>query len=83
LGDDHLGQHAIAAAEVENALAPLRRQQGDDGMGKLRDETRLRSIVIGLPELNRLRRRHLDRTHPTTSAAKVRSRAAAPFSRRD
>ena len=55
-GDDHLGQHAIAAAGVENTLAPLRRQQVDDGTGTLGDETPLAGIVISCPVLDRLRR---------------------------
>jgi hypothetical protein len=63
VGGDRFSQHAVAATEVENALAVARREEIDHGTGKLRDEAPLHGIVVGLPALDRFWRGHCDRTH--------------------
>ena len=60
---DLLGQHAVAAAKVEDPLAALGRQQVDSGTGKLGDETPLVGIVVSRPALHRLRRCHFGGAH--------------------
>ena len=63
IGGDCFREHAIAAAEVENAFALARREEIDHGTGKLRDEAALHGVVVGLPALNRLWRGHCDGAH--------------------
>jgi hypothetical protein len=60
---DLLREHAVAAAKVEDALALHRRQQIEHRAGKLGDETAFHGVVVGLPALHRLRRRHLHSAH--------------------
>jgi hypothetical protein len=60
---DLLRQHAIAAAEVEDALALPRREQIEHRAGKIGDETPFHGVIVGLPALHRLRRRHLHSAH--------------------
>jgi hypothetical protein len=60
---DLLREYAVAAAKVEDALALHRRQQIEHRTGKLGDETAFHGVVVGLPALHRLRRRHLHSAH--------------------
>jgi hypothetical protein len=60
---DFLREYAVATAKVEDAFALPRRQQIEHRTGKLGDETAFHRIVVGLPALHRLWRRHLHGAH--------------------
>jgi hypothetical protein len=50
------GQHTVATAEIEDALARVRRKQVDDRHAQLRDEAGMRRVTLGLPVLGDGRR---------------------------
>ena len=51
-GGELLGEGAVAAAEVEDALAGLWREEIEDGAGKVRHEAAVGGIVGGVPDLS-------------------------------
>jgi hypothetical protein len=52
-GRDLGGEHAMAAAEIENALAFPRVEHGEHVAGEIGDETPIAGIVVGGPALHR------------------------------
>lgn len=60
---DLLGENAVAAAKVENALALPRRQQIEHRTGKVGDETAFAGVILSRPALHWFRRCHLHSAH--------------------
>ena len=52
--DELLGERAVAAAEIEDALAALRREQLDDRRAEVGDEARVARVALGIPGLRRI-----------------------------
>ena len=57
------GEHAMAAAEIEDALAFCGREHGEDGTGKVGDKTAVRRIVVGRPALHGFGGKGFQRRH--------------------
>ena len=80
---DRLGQHAVAAAKIENALAPPWREHVEHGLGQVGDEASVAGIAVRRPALDRLWRGALDHAHQVSSAARVHNRGGPASQRRD
>ena len=50
-GDELFGEDAVAAAEVEDALAGLRGEEFDDRCAKVGDEAGMAVVEVGVPGL--------------------------------
>ena len=53
--DELLGERAVAAAEIEDALAALRCEQLDDGCAEVGDEAGVARVTLGIPALGVVR----------------------------